>query len=284
MANPGNFSGFGGRVMQLIANTRMYGVGERCRRLWNELVTHISDDSGVSLDILDHAAPASMADLWNRPDMGLVQMCGWPFWRAKPQPGLVAAPVPDHPYCGDRPLYWTDMVVRRDEAAATLEELFGRRIGWTTEHSHSGYNAPRRLLLPHFLKTGKPLFSESRGSYMSPMGIVDALLDDEIDVGPVDGYFHMLLERHRPELAARLRTIAVTEPAPIPPFVASAGIRKDELEKLRRAAVRVHLKPAARKILDDLAIRRFVLPEAEFYEATERWNREATAKGYERPA
>ena len=80
--------------MQLIANTRMYGVGERCRRLWNELVTHISDDSGVPLDILEHAAPSPMADLWNRPDMGLVQMCGWPFWRAKPQPSLVAAPVP----------------------------------------------------------------------------------------------------------------------------------------------------------------------------------------------
>ena len=32
--------------MPLIANTRMYGVGEQCRQLWNELVAHISHGSG----------------------------------------------------------------------------------------------------------------------------------------------------------------------------------------------------------------------------------------------
>ena len=105
--------------MQLIANTRMYGVGERCRQSWNELAAHISRSSGVSLEIVEHAAPAPMTDLWNRPDMGLVQMCGWgwPFWRSDPRPNLVAAPVLDHAYCMDRPVYWTDMVVRCDETA-----------------------------------------------------------------------------------------------------------------------------------------------------------------------
>ncbi len=270
--------------MTLIANTRMYGAGEQCRRLWDALATHISDHSGVPLRLVEHARPAPMPDLWNRPDMGLVQMCGWPFWHADPRPSVVAVPVPDHPYCEDRPLYWTDMAVRRDETAETLEDLFGRRIGWTAEHSHSGYNAPRRMLLPHFLKAGKPLFSESLGPYKSPMGIIGALLDDEIDVGPVDGYFHLLLKRHRPELAAELRTIAVSDPAPMPPFVASSGVSPDELERLRQSAAQVHRTPAARKIMDDLGVRRFDLPEAEFYETTERWSREAVAEGYAEPA
>lgn len=271
-------------MTRLIANTRMYGAGERCRRLWNELVAQISDSSGVPLEIVEHGAPAPMTDLWKRADMGFVQMCGWPFWRSDPRPDLVAAPVLDHPYCEDRPLYWTDMAVRDDEPAETLEDLFRRRIGWTTEHSHSGYNAPRRMLLPYFLETGSPLFSASIGRYMSPMGIVRALLDDEIDVGPVDGYFHMLLKRHSPDLAAKLRTVAVSEPAPIPPFVASCDISEHDLEKLRRAAAGIHLNPAARKIMEGLAIKRFVLPEPGFYETTERWSREAVANGYTEPA
>lgn len=270
--------------MRLIANTRMYGVGEQCRRRWNELVAHISQSSGVSLHILEHAAPAPMTDLWNRPDMGLVQMCGWPFWRSDPRPNLVAAPVLDHAYCADRPLYWTDMVVRRDEEAETLEDMFDRRIGWTTEHSHSGYNAPRWMLLPYFRKSGEPLFSQSLGPYKSPMGIINALLGDEIDVGPVDGYFRLLLELYRPELAAELRTIAVTDLAPMPPFVASSGISADDLTKLRRSAAEAHLETSARAIMADLAIRRFVLPEDGFYEATEKWDREAVANGYVEPA
>ena len=35
--------------------------------------------------------------------------------------------------------------------------------------------------------------------------------------------------------------------------------------------------------MDDLIIKRFVLPEAEFYETTETWSREAMAKGYAEP-
>ena len=236
------------------------------------------------MHLLEHPAPAPMTQLWARADMGLVQMCGWPFWRSDPRPNVVAAPVLDHERCEDKPLYWTDMVVRSDDTAERLEDLFQRRIGWTTEHSHSGYNAPRRLLLPHFLKAGTRLFSRSLGPYTSPMGIINALLDGEIDVGPVDGYFHLLLERHRPELAAELRTIAVTDLAPIPPFVASTGVSDNDVEKLRRAALQAHLTPGARRIMDDLAIRRFALPEVGCYEATENWSREAVANGYAQPA
>ena len=270
--------------MQLIANTRMYGVEEQCRRRWNELVAHISESSGVPLQILEHAAPAPMTDLWSRSDMGLVQMCGWPFWQSDPRPKLVAAPILDHAYCADRPLYWTDMVVRRDEEAENLEDMFHRRIGWTTEHSHSGYNAPRWMLLPHFLKSGKHLFSESLGPYKSPMGIIDALLDDEIDLGPVDGYFHLLLERYRPEVAGKLRAIAITDVAPMPPFVASSGISANDLEKLRHSAAEAHLAASARRIMADLAIKKFVLPEDEFYETTEEWSKRAIAGGYAKPA
>ena len=271
-------------MTQLIANTRMYGAGEQCRRLWADLVAYISSDSGVPLEAVEHAAPAPIEDLWSRPDMGLVQMCGWPYWRSDPRPNLVAAPILEHEYCEDRALYWTDMVVRGDEEADRFEDLFGRRLGWTVEHSHSGYNAPRWMLLPHFEKSGKPLFGQSLGPYKSPIGIINALLENEIDVGPVDGYFHLLLQRHRPELASKMRTVAVSDPAPMPPFVASSAISASDLESLRSSAVRAHLAPAAGKVMEELCIRRFIVPETGFYEATEAWSREAIAQGYEQPA
>ena len=262
----------------------MYGASDRCRSLWTELAGYISRDSGVPLEPVEHAAPAPIEDLWNRPDMGLVQMCGWPYWRSHPRPDLVAVPVLDHEYCKDQALYWTDMVVRGDEKAGRLEDLFGRRFGWTVEHSHSGYNAPRWMLLDHFRRSGKPLFSQSLGPYKSPIGIINALLENEIDIGPVDGYFHLLLERHRPELASRIRTIAVSDPAPMPPFVASSGVSARDLERLRSSAAQAHLAPPARRIMEDLCIRRFVLPEVGFYEVTESWSRQAIASGYEQPA
>ena len=269
--------------MRLIANTRMYEVDVRTRHLWRGLIVQVSRSSGVPLDVVEHSPPAPMDDLWKRHDMGLVQMCGWPFWRSDPRPNLVATPVLDHEYCKGRPVYWTNMVVRHDDPAIGLEGLFGRRFGWTIESSHSGYNAPRRLLLPHYLEVGRPLFSQSLGPFKSPMGIVRAVIENEIDVGPVDGYFHLLLARHRPKLAARLRTIAVTDVAPMPPFVASGRISDDELGRLRESAAHAHLVPAARKIMENLAIERFVLPEIGFYETAEDWCREAIENGYRKP-
>src|SRR5262249_35649488 len=146
---PGNMRGSISVTGSLIGCARMYGSSPTMSRAWREFLTWISSTSRVDLDIIEHAYPAPLDELWERPDMGCVFMCGYPWALRHDRPRLLASPVPSPPRYGNQPVYFTDFVVRADSAFKTLEDTFGRRLAYSIENSHSGYNAARYHLLAY---------------------------------------------------------------------------------------------------------------------------------------
>ena len=263
--------------MTLVANSRMYNATPRVKAGWDRLFAFVAERSGIALEIVDHAAPAPIEKLWQRPDMGCVFMCGWPFAMAGTAPRIVCAPVPRPPRYGGKPVYVTDFVVRADGKATTLEETFGGRLAWTVEHSHSGYNAPRHHLLPY--RTGARLYAETVGPLFAPRAVVAAILEGSADVGPLDGWYLDLLRRNEPEAVADLRVVATTAAAPVPPLVAHADMAAAELARLRSAFLEIPRERSLEPVLDSLLIREFVVPDARAYDSTLDWAREAAAAG-----
>jgi ABC-type phosphate/phosphonate transport system substrate-binding protein len=204
--------------MPLIANARMYAVTPAVRAAWQTLFDWVARTSGVPLAYLDYAAPAPLEELWAREDLGAAFMCGLPFASAVPKPRLIAAPVPSPSRYSGLPKYCTDFMVRADHPAARLSDTFGGRIGWTVEHSQSGYNAVRHHLLGYRQEQTEPLFAQWVGPLMTPRRVIEAVVDGMIDVGPLDSYVHDLLKRHEPNTASRLRTVESTVMTPIPPM------------------------------------------------------------------
>ena len=270
--------------MPLVANMRMYGVNAEVTSYWMEFAQWVSKKSGVDLEIIEHPAPAPIDDLWSRPDMGLVQMCGWPFWRRSPRPHIIAAPVMDHDFAEDIPVYWSEFVTRADAPMDKLEDSFGGKIAWTIENSHSGCNAPRHTLLPHFLSTGGPLYSKSIGPVITPRGSIEAVLSGQADIAPVDSYYHLLMQRYEPTIVAKLKTVARTEKSPIPLLVAANCLDTPTVGKLRNAVTQAHENVFVNSILKKLAIRKFVVPEIESYSLAEMWHVEAIKHGYPLPS
>lgn len=257
----------------------MYGVNARARALWARLFDWAARRSGAPLRVIEHAPPRPLDELWGRPDMGLVFMCGWPFHLAVPQPVPIAAPVP---LGEDRPVYRTHMIARADGPIRRLEDAFGGGVAWTAQTSHSGWNAPRRLLADH--ARGAPLFARAVGPVTTPRGAIEAVLDGVADIAPLDGYFHRLLRRHEPGLAARLRVVAETDVAPIPLLVASPATPRAAAEALREALLSAHADEEAAPVLAALALGRFAPVDVAAYALTERWRRESEALGYPRIA
>ena len=93
------------------------------------------------------------------------------------------------------------------------------------EHSHSGFNALRHHFWPTG-RAGRPVFRQSVGSLVTARRILDSVLDGTIDIGPLDGYWHLLIRHYRPELVAGIRVLDATELAPIPAFVAVRRCRR----------------------------------------------------------
>ncbi len=170
----------------MIANARMYSVTPQVAALWRSLLAAVLKKTGEPVDIVDHAPPAPISELWNRPDKAAVFMCGLPYSLAVPRPALVVAPIPSPSAYGGRACYWTDLVVRADSPFRSLDQTFGHRLALTTPESQSGYAAPLHALMAY--GGGKPLYREIIEPRFTPMGALTAVIGNKAEVAPLDSY------------------------------------------------------------------------------------------------
>lgn len=244
----------------MIANARMYSVTTHVAALWRGLLGAILANADDAVEIVDHAPPAPISELWQRPDKAAVFMCGLPCSLAVPQPGLVAAPVPSPAAYGGRPCYWSDVIVRADSPFRTIADTFGHRLALTTAESQSGYAALLHALMPY--GGSAPLYREIIEPCFTPMGALMAVIEQQADVAPIDSYAWALLSKHAPELTSQVRIVMSTEATPIPLLVASGAASP----KITAAFLRASEMPAAAALMDQLLVQRFVRPESEAYD------------------
>jgi len=241
----------------VIASARMYSWSPSLAAAWRRLLAWVGKTAGIDLAIMDEADPTPLDELWARRDMGCVFMCGYPWALRSDPPALLASPVPSPARYGGRAAYVTDFIVRADGPYTTLADTFGGIIAYSTEHSHSGYNAPRYHLLARLTAERRAFYRTVLGPFVRQRPCLDAVVKGDADVAAIDGYALDLLRRHDPSAAARVRVIETTAPAPSPPLVASPGVDPGARERLTRALTEAHRAADARPLLDDLLLARF---------------------------
>jgi ABC-type phosphate/phosphonate transport system substrate-binding protein len=264
----------------VIASARMYAWSPSLTAVWRRLLEWVAARAGVPLDVMDSSATTSLDELWRREDLGCAFMCGYPWALAPTKPQLLAAPVPSPPRYGDRPVYVTDFVVRADGPHRTLADTFGGTIAYSTEHSHSGYNAPRYHLLGYRTAERPTLFGAVQGPFVRQLPCIEAVVEGRADVAAVDGYGLDLLRRHAPEVAGRVRVVETTITAPSAPLVAAPRIDAASGARLTAALVSAHEAPELRATLDDLLLARFVRVAAGDFQVFLDRERAAEAAGY----
>ena len=248
--------------MTPIANARMYSATPAVKQAWKEVLGWALRRTGLDWPLVDHDAPAPLSALWSRPDLGLAMMCGLPYSQRAPRPELIAAPLPSPARYEGRPIYFTDIVVRADSPHRSLEDTFGGVVGYTLEDSMSGYVAFRKHLLG-FRGSGKPLYRKSLGGFINARQVIEALDAGRIDVGPLDSYYHDLLRRNDAAFAAKVRVVATSAPAPIPPLIATASLAPGEVARLRAALLELS---GLEKQRDMLLLKGFTAPSSADYD------------------
>lgn len=244
----------------MIANARMYSVTPPVAALWRSLLGAILADSGAAIEIVDHAPPAAISELWRRPDKAAVFMCGLPYSLATPQPEPVVAPVPSPAEYGGRACYWSDIVVRADSPFQTIDQTFGHRLALTTPKSQSGYTALLHALMPYAGST--PLYREIIEPRFTPMGALTAVIEGKAEVAPLDSYAFALLSKYAPELTTRTRTILRTEPTAIPLLVSSGPAPA----AVTGAFLAARANKSTATLMDQLLLDRFARPDRSAYD------------------
>jgi ABC-type phosphate/phosphonate transport system substrate-binding protein len=261
----------------------MYDVTPDVRRHWHALMTAAAGAAGLAVECIDHAPPAPLTALWARDDLVLGYMCGFPLATLYPDVEPLAAPVTAYSTDG-QPTYRSVWLVRADSPFDTLASTFGHRIGWTVEHSHSGFNAPRHALLAHRTATGGSLYRKSVGPLGDPRAALAALADERVDVTAIDAYWWRLLERHDPGAGAAYRVIDETPAAPMPPLICAGGLAPSFATKLVDALVELDEDRGAAMHLDALGIRHFARVARADYAVLAELDRAARDAGYLTPA
>jgi ABC-type phosphate/phosphonate transport system substrate-binding protein len=244
----------------MIANARMYSVTPQVAALWRNLLASVLEGAGQPIEIVDHAPPAPISELWKRPDKAAVFMCGLPYSLATPRPTLVVAPIPSPAAYGGRACYWSDVVVRADSPFQTLEQTFGHRLALTTPESQSGYAALLYALMP--FGTAKPLYREIVEPRFTPMGALTAVIEKKAEVAPLDSYAFALLSRYAPELTSQVRVVRSTEPTAIPALVASGAASPT----VTAAFLNARDQPKTAALMDQLLLGSFARPDLPAYD------------------
>jgi len=193
-------------------------------------------------------------------------ICGLPYVRMASQDTcpveLLAAPVLVGKRYRERPIYFSDVIVRSDSPFASFDDLGGCIWAYNERASHSGCN----LVCYSLLERGKsPDYFGKTVKSGSHLRSLEMVLVGEADAAAIDSHLSDILRSKDEELAARLRVVDVLGPSSIPPAVVSKRLDNELKCKLREALITMHLDDCGAKELREGLIERFVVVRDEDY-------------------
>ena len=181
-------------------------------------------------------------------EVDVAWICSLPYtWRSASGIELLAAPVMEGPRYEDRPIYFSDVLVRAEASHHCFDDLRGARWAYNEPHSHSGYNVVRHHMGRHGIGNGFFGSVIVSGAHQESLRMI---LSGEVDASAIDS---MVLERemalHPERYRGRLKTLAHLGPSPAPPWVTRRGLPSALQRKLRDVLLEMHRCPEGREIL-----------------------------------
>jgi phosphonate transport system substrate-binding protein len=220
-----------------------------------QFITHfVSERLGMPAEF---QVGISYTQLYDEVDVAFV--CGLPYVQltqyGEPPVEPLAAPVLEGDRYGGQPIYFSDVVVRRDSPYRSFLELRGRSWCYNETQSQSGYGITRY----HLLRLGETcgFFGEvvEAGWHERSLRLV---CSGEVDATAIDSQVLAIALRDQPELAAELRTLDSLGPSTIQPIVASRRLCPNLRADLQAVLVEMHQHDMARGPLAHGFVERFV--------------------------
>ncbi|MDQ5825732.1 MAG: PhnD/SsuA/transferrin family substrate-binding protein [Chloroflexota bacterium] len=224
------------------------------RPMYEAVAEYVGRELGCDTTLVEGQSFDEFAD--GNCDIGFI--CGLPYVQLmtqKPSPvELLAAPVLQGNRYEGRPIYFSDVIVRRDSPIQTFDDLRGRSWSYNDCDSHSGYGVTRY----HMVRKGqtKGYFGQvvQAGFHQESIRLVRA---GEVDASAIDSQVLAVAMRDEPALTEELRIIETLGPSSIQPVVAAHTLPEGLKADVRAALLRMHTDPQGRLGLSHGLVARF---------------------------
>lgn len=222
--------------------------------VYRAIVDYLGRALGQPMQIAEGASYAQLAEA----DFSF--LCGLPYVlrtppRAAPGLAALAAPVLIGERYGSRPIYFSDVIVRRDSPIRSLADLRGRSWAYNEPESQSGYGITRYWLARQGETGGFFSAVIEAGFHQRAIRMVR---DGSVDAAAIDSQVLAVELRDHPRLADDLRIVGALGPSTIQPFVAAGHIAPGLQDQVRAALAAMHHDPALAETLRQGFIERFV--------------------------
>ncbi|MFK7803721.1 MAG: phosphate/phosphite/phosphonate ABC transporter substrate-binding protein [Anaerolineae bacterium] len=231
-----------------VISIQSQNAAESCRQISHYLAGQL----GIDVQFINDVPWQERDKMFNEGEADIGWICGLPYVKkAADYPGrfeLIGAPVMQHARYQHRPVYYSDVVVRRDSRFQSFGDLRGTRWAFNEPNSQSGYNITRY----HLAQLGETNCYFNRvleaGSHLNA---IDLVLDGEIEAAAIDSTVLELAYEDQPQLKDNLRVIEVLGPSPIPPWVINRNVPALLRNTIRQVFWHMHTTVAGRQILAD---------------------------------
>jgi phosphonate transport system substrate-binding protein len=200
------------------------------RPLYEHVVEHAGRALGIGTSLHDgrHLGELGGADA--------VFVCGLPYVERSDRLEALAAPVLRGERFGGRPVYFSDVIVRRGSGLRSFADLRGRSWAFNDRDSHSGYGITRHRLLSDGCAEG--FFGEVQCAGFHSEAI-RRVAQGRVDAAAIDCQVLAVELRARPGLGERIETIDSLGPSTIQPLAASRELPESLRAELREAVAAI---------------------------------------------
>jgi phosphonate transport system substrate-binding protein len=243
---------------------------------YGKLADYLTCRTGISVSAVDDIDWRDRNELL---DQGIAQIgfiCGLQYVQKvdveNSELELFVAPVMGAARYEGKPIYFSEVVVRKDSPIQSLAELRGRAWAYNEPTSHSGCNLLRYHL--SMLGHGASYFGSfiESGSHQASLQLI---MEGEIDAAAIDSTVLELELSLRPEIAQEIRVIETLGPSPMPPAVISNRVPVEIRQAICDALLIMHKDGEGAGILSETAAARFVKVRDGDYDAI-RWMAQKT--------
>jgi len=196
-------------------------------------------------------------------ELDLAFICGLPFIRhdrANPhQFQALVAPVMRSPRYQNRPVYFSDVIVRSESNIQQFTNLAGQTLCYNDPGSNSGYY----LLLHYLVEHQYPVHffgrSVQSGSHQRS---IQAVIAAQADCAAIDSIVLEQELQDHPDLANQIRVIESIGEVPVPPLIAAQQL--PQLDQIR--SLLLHPDHQLRSAMDRAGVDRFAAVRSEDYD------------------
>ena len=228
---------------------------------------YIQQELGIRTDYVTGIPWQERERLFDQGRIHIVWFCGLPYvCKADSLASnieLLAVQVPEDSRCQGRPVCFSDVVVRRESRFQSFEELRGASWAYNEPRSHSGYNVVRHQLAVRGERRNFFGRVVESGAHRLSLAMV---LDGRVDGSAIDSAVLEWEMAQRPEISEQIRVIATFGPSPIPPWVISKHVLREQRIAVRELLLGMRRYKHGRAVLATGRIERFMRAEDQDYD------------------